>query len=195
LAGLYFLSLNHDSFVTFKKNIQMKTYSIIFTLVVSGFLAACSSSPKTETTETAKVDTTKKIVVFKNDTVGQVYEHYIKLKDALVKADVKAADSASSQLATALHTIKGCENTAQNAIALGKSTDIKDQRSKFISLSSDVIAMFKNTDLSSGSIFVDYCPMANNGKGAYWLASTKEIKNPYYGKEMLDCGEVKQEIK
>jgi hypothetical protein len=37
--------------------------------------------------------------------------------------------------------------------------------------------------------------MAKNGDGAYWLASEKEIKNPYYGDDMLNCGEVKEEIK
>ncbi|HCN83914.1 MAG TPA: hypothetical protein DIT07_09905 [Sphingobacteriaceae bacterium] len=173
----------------------MKTYTIILTLLISGFLAACSSNHKTETADTAAATDSVKTAEFKNDTIAQVYTHYIKLKDALVKSDVKAADSAASELAIALHTIKGCENTAQNAIEIGKSTDIKDQRSKFISLSSDVIAMFKNTDLLSGSVFVEFCPMANNGKGAYWLASNKEIRNPYYGDEMLDCGEVKQEIK
>lgn len=64
----------------------MKTHSIIIALAVSGFLAACSSSPKTAATETAEVKT-EKTAEFKNDTVGQVYDHYIKLKDALVKAD------------------------------------------------------------------------------------------------------------
>lgn len=173
----------------------MKTYLTISVLTIAGFFAACSSNPKAESESTATVAQADSVAQFKNDTVAQVYQHYIKLKDALVKSDVTAADSAAAELATALHTIKGCENTAQNAISLGKSSDIKTQRSKFVSLSSDVIAMFKNTDLESGSIFVQYCPMANDGKGAYWLASNKEIRNPYYGDEMMDCGEVKQEIK
>ena len=173
----------------------MKTYTLILALLISGFLAACSSNHKTESSDTVAAADTVSGAEFKNDTVGQVYNHYIKLKDALVNADVKAAETAANELAIALHTIQGCENTAQNALEIGKSADIKDQRSRFISLSSDVIAMFKNTDLTSGSVFVQYCPMANDGKGAYWLASNKEIKNPYYGDEMLDCGEVKQEIK
>lgn len=173
----------------------MKTYTLILALFISGFFASCSSNHQTAATDTAVAADSVKSAEFKNDTIAQVYNHYIKLKDALVNADVKAADTAASELATALHTIQGCENTAQNAIAIGKSADIKDQRAKFISLSSDIIAMFKNTDLVSGSVFVQYCPMANEGKGAYWLASNKEIKNPYYGNEMLDCGEVKQEIK
>ena len=54
--------------------------------------------------------------------------------------------------------------------------------------------MFKKVEISSGSMFVQYCPMANDGDGGYWLASETEIRNPYYGDEMLNCGEVKETI-
>jgi hypothetical protein len=32
--------------------------------------------------------------------------------------------------------------------------------------------------------------MAFDDKGAYWLSAESEIKNPYFGKKMLECGEV-----
>lgn len=35
---------------------------------------------------------------------------------------------------------------------------------------------------------------APNGKGAYWLSESEEIKNPYYGEVMLTCGETKEVI-
>ena len=37
--------------------------------------------------------------------------------------------------------------------------------------------------------------MANDKKGAFWISESKEIKNPYLGKKMPTCGEVKEEIK
>jgi Cu(I)/Ag(I) efflux system membrane fusion protein len=37
--------------------------------------------------------------------------------------------------------------------------------------------------------------MAFNDKGAYWLSNISKIKNPYYGKKMLTCGEVAQELR
>jgi hypothetical protein len=37
--------------------------------------------------------------------------------------------------------------------------------------------------------------MYNNGKGADWLSKEKEIKNPYYGSQMLNCGSVEETIK
>ncbi|PKP34687.1 MAG: hypothetical protein CVT98_10650 [Bacteroidetes bacterium HGW-Bacteroidetes-15] len=45
------------------------------------------------------------------------------------------------------------------------------------------------------TIYVQHCPMADNNKGADWLSSEKEIKNPYFGSSMLKCGEVTKEIK
>jgi Cu(I)/Ag(I) efflux system membrane fusion protein len=37
--------------------------------------------------------------------------------------------------------------------------------------------------------------MADNSKGADWLSTDENIKNPYYGASMLTCGEVIEEIK
>ena len=36
--------------------------------------------------------------------------------------------------------------------------------------------------------------MAFNDAGAYWLSAASDIKNPYFGKKMLTCGEVKDSI-
>jgi hypothetical protein len=68
------------------------------------------------------------------------------------------------------------------------------QREHFDLLSRDMIDLVNATG-SSQTLYKDFCPMYNNKKGAFWLSETKEIKNPYYGKEMLECGEVKEEIK
>jgi Cu(I)/Ag(I) efflux system membrane fusion protein len=39
-------------------------------------------------------------------------------------------------------------------------------------------------------VYKEYCPMAFDNKGAYWLSESEEIRNPYFGKSMLTCGEV-----
>ena len=46
---------------------------------------------------------------------------------------------------------------------------------------------------SNQSAYLQYCPMAFDDKGAYWISSEKEIRNPYFGDMMLKCGEVKKE--
>ncbi len=50
--------------------------------------------------------------------------------------------------------------------------------------------MLKNVDLKNAGIYREYCPMAFNERGAYWLSDDADIKNPYFGKKMLECGEV-----
>jgi hypothetical protein len=44
-------------------------------------------------------------------------------------------------------------------------------------------------------IYVQHCPMANNGDGGDWLSAENKIQNPYYGSEMMECGAVIAEIK
>jgi membrane fusion protein, copper/silver efflux system len=43
-------------------------------------------------------------------------------------------------------------------------------------------------------VYRQFCPMANNDKGAFWLSLDEKINNPYYGSSMLTCGEVKEII-
>ncbi|MNY17937.1 hypothetical protein D3C86_1512860 [compost metagenome] len=81
------------------------------------------------------------------------------------------------------------------ASKIGAAADIEAQRALFSDLSNDFIARVKASGLNSGEVYVEYCPMALNDKGASWLSNQKDIKNPYFGESMLTCGEVKETIK
>jgi hypothetical protein len=61
-------------------------------------------------------------------------------------------------------------------------------------LSQDMYDLVKSFD-GTQTLYKDFCPMANDNKGAFWISEIKEIKNPYLGKKMSTCGEVKEEIK
>ncbi|MFT4757361.1 MAG: Cu(I)/Ag(I) efflux system membrane fusion protein, partial [Vicingaceae bacterium] len=71
--------------------------------------------------------------------------------------------------------------------------DINAQRDHFEELSNAIVAYSKSLELPQ-SMFVQFCPMALNGKGAQWLATEESILNPYYGERMLRCGAVKETI-
>ena len=43
-------------------------------------------------------------------------------------------------------------------------------------------------------VYHQFCPMADNNNGAYWLSKEEKVINPYFGDAMLTCGEVKQVI-
>ena len=84
------------------------------------------------------------------------------------------------------------ESAKEHAEHIVKS-DINHQREHFEALSTDItdLVALLGTDKV---IYQDFCPMANNNKGALWLSEVKEIKNPYFGSKMLNCGSVKKQI-
>jgi Cu(I)/Ag(I) efflux system membrane fusion protein len=49
--------------------------------------------------------------------------------------------------------------------------------------------------LKDKTTYYQYCPMANRDKGAYWFSETDEIRNPYFGEDMLGCGETRETLK
>jgi len=168
---------------------------IISCLILTSGLLACNQS--SDTGETQKKDSSSvisKSAEIKDIETNEVYKNYIQLKNSLVTSDPAAAQMAGTELASALADIKGCENTSSIATKIASSNDLKFQRAQFISLSSDIIALLKHTEIGLGKLYVQHCPMANEGEGAYWISSEKEIKNPYYGDEMLDCGSVTETI-
>ena len=44
-------------------------------------------------------------------------------------------------------------------------------------------------------VYIQFCPMADNNKGAYWISLEEEVRNPDYGEAMLTCGEVRDTLK
>lgn len=124
-----------------------------------------------------------------------IFDGYIALKNALVATKSEDAKKVAADLSKSLKAREGCENTALIAERIAAAKDIATQRKEFTALSSDVIALFRHADLKTGVIYVQHCPMANEGNGGDWLAAEQKIQNPYYGDEMMECGAVVEEIK
>jgi hypothetical protein len=175
----------------------MKIYAGIAILLA---LTACSNAANKEQglgdstviTNTSEVTSEVQLA---DPKIESIYNGYIGLKNMLVAGNAAGAHQSAADLSKSLSAFSGCENTALIADKIAATEDIKIQRKEFTSLSSDVIALFKHVDLKKGTIYVQHCPMANNGDGGDWLASEKKINNPYYGDEMLECGGVVEEIK
>ncbi|HVI48754.1 MAG TPA: DUF3347 domain-containing protein [Chitinophaga sp.] len=87
------------------------------------------------------------------------------------------------------------EDLKEHAEHIGKNEgNIDHQREHFAQMSEDVYALVKAYG-GGQPLYHDFCPMYDNNKGALWLSETKEVKNPYFGNKMPDCGVVKEEIK
>ncbi|MFD2823648.1 efflux RND transporter periplasmic adaptor subunit [Lacinutrix iliipiscaria] len=137
-----------------------------------------------------------------------VFNDYIKLKDALVKDDSNNVMAESKKLLKNLSKVdmkQLVNNEAHNhwmsleneikisASSISKTSDIKEQRNHFKHLSSHLISAIQIYGVNE-KVYVEFCPMADNNNGAYWLSKEKKVINPYFGDAMLTCGEVKQII-
>jgi len=71
-----------------------------------------------------------------------------------------------------------------------EGTTVNELRTVFQHVSDEMIAMARRFDPVNDTLYIQYCPMADSNRGAYWLSAEKAIKNPYYGASMLACGEV-----
>ena len=176
----------------------MKYLKIIIYVSCASFLFMACNQPTNNKVDgqdsvKANIETNVKVVL-KNEDVNRSFKEYTLLKDALVLSNVGNAQQAASALSESLTKIDGCDQTASLAKKIAVSSDIEEQRKNFVPLSSDLIALLKHTDIEQGTMYVQYCPMANSGEGAYWITGNQEIKNPYYGDKMLNCGEVKESI-
>ena len=41
---------------------------------------------------------------------------------------------------------------------------------------------------TKNKLFVQFCPMAFDNKGADWISDVGEVQNPYFGDKMMKCG-------
>ncbi len=137
-----------------------------------------------------------------------IYDNYFALKDALVKTDAVTAIAKAAALSASLNAIdmskmKIEDHTAfmkvekvlkADATTISTNKDVAAQRASFSNLSNNLIEFIKVTK-SNEIVYLQHCPMANEGKGADWLSKESAIKNPYYGNVMLTCGKTVEIIK
>jgi Cu(I)/Ag(I) efflux system membrane fusion protein len=137
-----------------------------------------------------------------------VLENYLSIKNALVNSNVKESSKNSKVLMESLNKIdmklvKGESHVfwmaqmkaiTENTNGLIEASNISEQRDLFSSLSNTIISTIKSFGVGKDTFYVQFCPMAGNDKGAYWLSKESTIKNPYFGDEMLTCGAVKEKI-
>ena len=80
-----------------------------------------------------------------------------------------------------------------SALSISTTSDIKEQRNHFKHLSESLTKAIQLFGINE-KVYNQFCPMADNNNGAYWLSREEKVINPYFGDAMLTCGEVKQVI-
>jgi Cu(I)/Ag(I) efflux system membrane fusion protein len=141
--------------------------------------------------------------------LNTVFEKYIVLKDAFMQGDVKKAQQAAEKMENSLSSIDmklltGNAHTLWMNITvnldnqlkqIASAGDIEKLRMAFSELSIEFYNALKSFNLMGKTVYYQFCPMAFDEKGAFWLSTTKEIRNPYYGDQMRSCGEIKEILK
>ena len=139
--------------------------------------------------------------------LSAVFSTYFELKDAFVKSDGKAIVAKANDMIAAIGSVnmanlKSAEHTvwmnlmnelSSDTKAIAATQDVDRQRIHFSSLSKKFYDLVKSSNPEE-PLYYNNCPMFNKGKGANWLSKEKSIKNPYYGSQMLTCGQTVETI-
>ena len=137
-------------------------------------------------------------------TKEAVLSRYYGVKNALISGDAAATKGKAKSLLAAITSfpadrLSETDKTTWKKYAdklqfetrhISESADIAHQREHFGSLSENMFALLKAVKLNTAMVYRDYCPM----KKSYWLSETATIENPYFGKQMLTCGAVKETL-
>ena len=143
-----------------------------------------------------------------HSNVAQVLDEYRLFTAALVEGNLDAADrAAAAMLKTMRNVPMGSQRDAASRAwrqqaylyervlkQLQNEETIPAKRSSFADLSEIVYCTVKNFDLGYELSNVFFCPMALDGKGAFWLTESEKVDNPYLRSAMTGCGELRETL-
>ncbi|HDS08094.1 MAG TPA: efflux RND transporter periplasmic adaptor subunit [Bacteroides sp.] len=133
----------------------------------------------------------------------EIFQTYISMKNAFVGSDphkaaafgqdvqaaLKAADMDLLNPGAHIEWMQLLEKMNGSLENISDRHDIEIQRKEFAKLNQALYEAVKTFGLQEGTVYYQFCPMALDNKGAYWLSTSEEIRNPYFGDAMLHCGE------
>lgn len=186
---------------------MLKYFSIVGFATM--FLMSCGGGADSGTmdTETDLVSHTAQ-----NNAVGKevalLWNNYLRLRDALVQANVNNAGKWALAINLAaqdfptdsldeearLRWARQRKDIEKDALAITTS-GIEGQRAAFESLSKTMYQLITELGLPAGTyVYQQHCPMAFDNRGAWWLSEQPDIVNPYFGDKMLSCGVVRESL-
>jgi len=141
----------------------------------------------------------------RNTQINKVLVAYLEIKNALANDDNKLANQKAAEFTATLKEVNTAQLDAKQKATwlkyseklrfdgdhISESAAIAHQREHFASLSKNMYSVIKELKSNSNPVYMQYCPM----KKESWLSESEEIKNPYYGKGMSECGKVTETLK
>ena len=132
-----------------------------------------------------------------------VYAAYLDAQEALAADDLSGFVQAAADIKTALGFVEEAglvgeplaewRRTAARLRVENAITSIDTARARFERMSEGVIELQRRFGHRGSETWnLAHCPMAFDNKGADWLQRGTQINNPYFGDQMLRCGEVRE---
>lgn len=136
-------------------------------------------------------------------------EDYLALKRALTRDDTSEALKLGREMAQRIRSMR--ENAFSQKSArqrwkshrdtlgrllphLQEARDLSELRRPFLYISGQMVQLVEAFQPQTEPLYLQFCPMADEDKGAFWLSREEAIRNPYYGAQMLSCGNVEETL-
>ncbi|GEM_PF-3971047 len=128
-----------------------------------------------------------------NNEMVEIINHYLSIKDALIESNPGAAALLADVLYNKVKDLttdelKNGVLITRHADRIRSSTNLNMQRIALNGLTLALIETLKDYGETGSTLYQQYCSMAL-GDGGMWLSVSEKINNPYYGQDMLMCGE------
>lgn len=193
----------------------MKRFLIILTVVIVAsigvylYMGTNREKPSEKTAPIRNTDNSAAV----NESFENVLNQYYSLKDALVASDTSKASAAAISLTQAastldLDTLKGdstgmirenaksfADMIAQSAQNLANTSGLEEKRQVFETITDPLWNLTRTINYDRHQVYYQYCPMAFDDRGAYWLSRESAVLNPYFGDKMLKCGSVEDSLR
>ncbi len=139
--------------------------------------------------------------------IKQVYESYLPLKDAMIASNAALTNEKVKTLQKTINNVKMSLvkgearitwmkdiNVLQSIAEMMKTEkDLEKLRNLLSPLSDQLYHTLKKYQVETSG-FRQFCPMAMDNKGAFWLSDSDKVLNPYFGDAMLTCGNIEEEL-
>lgn len=133
---------------------------------------------------------------------------YLDLKNTLVATDFEQAEKAGQAVQAAFektdmmllkdeahnYWMQQHKGLTAHLDLLKNAKDVEAQRQQFSPISELLTNAAKAFGITGDELYVQFCPMAFDNTGGFWLSQELQIQNPYFGDKMLKCGVVKDTI-
>jgi Cu(I)/Ag(I) efflux system membrane fusion protein len=137
----------------------------------------------------------------------RVVNAYLDMRDALIASDEAAARSHLQEMQDRLDAVDMMQLDTEPHDAwmqdlrameshlshIGAADGLQGLRAEFNTLSLVLAYSIQRFGVDT-PVYRQYCPMAFDGDGAYWISDEEQIRNPYLPENMLRCGEVVERL-